>query len=252
VNNIINAIFMVLAGGLAALMLATGFSVLQIFKVAAVLNLLATLYILTVVPEFFLRLVAWILIHSVYRIKKQDLSNIPEEGPALLVCNHVSFIDPVIILALGPRPIRFVMYYWFYDLPVVKYMFRGLRSIPIASKKESPEVLQAAKDSIAEALDNGHLVCIFPEGGITRNGEIQRFQPGIDEILRRNPVPVVPLALRGMWGTWFSRHKGRALKGVPGAFMKRISLVSGEPVPASEANRLTMYDKVVALRGDEK
>lgn len=252
VNNIINSVFMVLAGGLAAIMLAAGFSVLQIFKVAAVLNFFATLYILTVVPEFFLRLVAWLLIHSVYRIKKQDLSNIPEEGPALLVCNHVSFIDPVIILALGPRPIRFVMYYWFYDLPIVKYLFRGLRSIPIASKKESPEVLQAAKDSIAEALDNGHLVCIFPEGGITRNGEIQRFQPGIDEILKRNPVPVVPLALRGMWGTWFSRHQGRALKGLPKAFLKRISLVSGEPVPASEANRLTMYDKVVALRGEEK
>jgi 1-acyl-sn-glycerol-3-phosphate acyltransferase len=252
VNNIINSIFMVMAGGLAAIMLASGFSVLQIFKVAAVLNLLATLYILSVVPEFFLRLVAWVLIHSVYRIKKQDLSNIPQEGPALLVCNHVSFVDPVIILALGPRPIRFVMYYWFYELPIVKYLFRGLRSIPIASRRESPEVLQAARDSIAKSLDEGHLVCIFPEGGITRNGEIQRFQPGIDEILRRNPVPVIPLALKGLWGTWFSRYKGRALRGLPKAYMKRISLVSGTPVPPDEANRILMYEKVCELRGDEK
>lgn len=252
VNNILNSIFMVLAGGLAALMLAAGFDVLQIFKVAAILNLIATVYILSVVPEFFLRLVAWVLIHSIYRIKKQDLSNIPEEGPALLVCNHVSFIDPVIILALGPRPIRFVMYYWFYELPVVKYMFKGLRSIPIASKREAPDVLQAAMDAIAENLDKGHLVCIFPEGGITRDGEVAKFQPGIDEILKRNPVPVVPLALRGMWGTWFSRYNGRALKGLPRAFMKRISLVSGKPVPAAQANRVSMYEHVAALRGEEK
>jgi len=252
VNNILNSLFMVVAGALAAGLLALGFDVLQIFKLVAVLNLLATLYILTVVPEFFLRLLGWVLIHSVYRIKKQDLHHIPEEGPALLVCNHVSFVDPVIILALGPRPIRFVMYYRFYELPIVKYMFKGLRSIPIASKKESPEILEDAMEAIAQSLDAGHLVCIFPEGGITRNGEISKFQPGIDVILKRNPVPVVPLALRGMWGTWFSRHKGRALKGLPSAFMKRISLVSAPPVPADQANRITMYEKVVELRGSQR
>ncbi len=252
VNNIINSLFMVFAGGLAAAMLAIGFDVQQIFKLAAVLNLIATLYILSVVPEFFLRLLGWLLIHSVYRIKKEDLHHIPEEGPALLVCNHVSFVDPVIILALGPRPIRFVMYYWFYELPLIKHMFRGLRSIPIASKKESPEILAEAMDSIADSLEKGHLVCIFPEGGITRTGEMNKFQPGIDEILKRNAVPVVPLALKGMWGTWFSRHRGRALKGVPSAFMKRISLVSGPPVPAAEANRVTMYERVSELRGDER
>jgi 1-acyl-sn-glycerol-3-phosphate acyltransferase len=169
-----------------------------------------------------------------------------------LVCNHVSFVDPVIILALGPRPIRFVMHYWFYELPLVKYMFKGLRSIPIASRREDPEVLAEAMESIADALDKGHLVCIFPEGGITRDGEIARFQPGIDEILKRNPVPVVPLALRGMWGTWFSRHRGRALKGLPRAFMKRISLVSGPAVSPDEASRVTMFHKVVELRGDER
>ncbi|NNC99311.1 MAG: glycerol acyltransferase, partial [Gammaproteobacteria bacterium] len=251
VNNIINSAFMVTAGILAAGMIYTGYSVLQIFKVAAILNLLVTIYILSVVPEFFLRLVGWLLVHSMYRIKKQDLHHIPEDGPALLVCNHVSFIDPVIILAVGPRPIRFVMYYTFYDLPLANRLFRWLRSIPIAPKSESPERLTEAMDSIAEALDQGHLVCVFPEGGITRNGEISRFQPGIDQILKRNPVPVVPLAIRGLWGSWFSRHNGRAMSGWP-RFMKMLSVVSGPAVPPDQANRLVMYEKVVALRGSEK
>lgn len=252
VNNIINSLFMVVAGGLAAGMLAIGFDVLQIFKAAAVLNIIATIYILSVVPEFFLRLVGWVLIHSIYRIKKEDLHHIPEEGPALLVCNHVSFVDPVIIQAVGPRPIRFVMHYGFYNLPIVHWIFRGLRSIPIASKREDPEVLKQAMESVAQSLDEGHLVCVFPEGGITRTGEIAKFQPGIDEILKRNPVPVVPLALRGLWGTWFSRHKGRALKGLPRAFMRRISLVSGTPVPPEQATRLSLYEKVNELRGEER
>ena len=251
VNNIINSVFMVVAGILAAGMIYLGYSVLQIFKLAAVLNLLVTIYILSVVPEFFLKLVSWLLVHSVYRLKKQDLHHIPEEGPALLVCNHVSFIDPVILLALGPRPIRFVMYYSFYELPLANRLFKWLRSIPIAPRSESPERLKQAMDSISEALEAGHLVCVFPEGGITRNGEIAKFQPGIDEILKRNPVPVVPLAIRGLWGSWFSRYHGRALRGWP-RFMMPVTVLSGPAVPAEQANRLVMYDLVVALRGAEK
>ena len=131
-------------------------------------------------------------------------------------------------------------------------MFKWLRSIPIAPKSESPELLEQAMDAISEALEKGHLVCVFPEGGITLNGEIAKFQPGIDAILKRNPVPVVPLAIRGLWGSWFSRHRGNAMKGLPATFMKRLSVVSGPPVPAEMANRIVMYDKVVALRGAEK
>ena len=252
VNNILNSIFMVVAGGLAALMLYFDFTVLQIFKVAALLNFVVTLYIISVVPHFVLRLIGWLLIHSVYRINKQDLHHIPEEGAALVVCNHVSFVDPIILLALSPRPARFVMYYSFYELPIIKWVFKSLRSIPIATKRERPELLEQAMDTIAQSLDDGHLVFIFPEGGITKNGEIAKFQPGMEQILKRNPVPVVPVALRGMWGTWFSRHKGRAMKGFPTRFMSRISVVSGPPVPAELANRISMYEQVATLRGDER
>lgn len=252
VNNIINAIFMVAAGVMAAGMLSLDFSVLQIFKVAAILNLIVTIYILSVVPEFFLRLVSWILVHSVYRIRKEDLDNIPERGPALLVCNHVSFVDPALLLAVIPRPARFVMYHTFYELPIAKKLFQLLNSIPIATRREDSELVDKAFDTIAEALENGELVCVFPEGGITRNGEIAKFQPGIEQIIRRTPVPVVPLAIRGLWGTWFSRYKGSAMKGLPTSYMRQLTVVSGPPVAPEEMNRIMMYEKVSALRGDEK
>ena len=252
VNNIYNSIFMVSAGVLGMLMFQFGFSVLQIFKAAAVLNLIATIYIIAAMPEYFLRLVSWLLVHSIYRVKKENLANIPKQGPALLVCNHVAFIDPAVLLGVIPRPARFVMWYGFYELPVVGRLFKWLNSIPIGNGKQRPELVSQAFDTIAQALANGELVVVFPEGGITRNGEMAKFQPGIDEIIKRTPVPVVPLAIRGMWGTWLSRKRGSAMKGLPTSFMKQLTVVAGEPVPPEQASRLLMHQKVLELRGDEK
>lgn len=252
VNNIFNSIFMVASGVMGMILFQLDFTVLEIFKIAAILNVLATIYILTIAPEFFLRLVSWILVHSIYRIKKQDLNNIPETGPALLVCNHVSFVDPALLLAVIPRPARFVMWYGFYDLPIAGRLFRWLKSIPIGNRRDRPELVKQAFDDVAQALENGQLVVIFPEGGITKTGEIAKFQPGIDDIIKRTPVPVVPLALRGMWGTWLSREGGRAMNGFPKAFMKQVTVVAGAAVEAEDASRLLMQDKVKELRGDEK
>ena len=199
-----------------------------------------------------MRFVAWLLIHSIYRVEKVDLHNVPEEGGALIVCNHVSFIDPMILHALLPRPARYVMYEPFYRMPVMNWLFRGMKSIPINTKKADEVVFTNAFNEIAECLEKGRLVVLFPEGGITRDGEIAKFQPGIDQILKRTPVPVVPIALRGVWGTWFSRHKGSAMKGLPTSWMRRISVISGESVPPEEANRLSMHEKVIALRGEQQ
>ena len=210
------------------------------------------IYIISVVPEFFFRLVGWILIHSIYRIKKEDLHHIPEEGAALLVCNHVSYADPVIINAISPRPIRFVMINQVYQIPIAKKVFKWVNAIPIAPMKENPELLEKAYDKIADALANNELVCIFPEGTISRDGELGEFLPGIEKIVQRTPVPVVPLAIRGLWGTWFSRQKGRAMKGLPRSFMKRLSVVSGEPVDPQNMTSKIMHGKVLELRGDEK
>jgi len=252
VNNIFNSLFMVAAGVLGAILLALNFGVLDVFKVAAILNLIVAIYIATQLPEYFLRLISWLLLHSVYRIKKEGIENIPKEGPALLVCNHVSFFDPAILLGVFPRPARFVMWYGFYELPVFRWLFRGLKSIPIGNRQHRPELVTQAFETVAAELEAGQLVVVFPEGKITRTGDMNKFQPGIDEIIKRTPVPVVPIALRGMWGTWSSRKRGRALKGLPNSFMKKLTIAVGEPVPPEEANRLTMYEKVRELRGDEK
>jgi 1-acyl-sn-glycerol-3-phosphate acyltransferase len=252
VNNIINSLFMIVAGGLGIALDAAGFSVMEIFRIAAILNLIVALYILSQIPEYFLRLVSWLLAHCVYRIRKEDLDKIPEAGPALLVCNHVSFFDPPILLGVLPRPARFVMWYGFYELPIAGRLFRWLKSIPIGNRRERPELVKEAFNTIAEELEAGRLVVVFPEGSITRDGEVSKFQPGIDEILKRTPVPVIPLALRGVWGTWASRERGSALRGWPKSFMKKITVVAGDPVEPDDATRLSMHDKVKALRGNER
>ncbi len=252
VNNIINSLFMIVAGIVGIVLGALGFDVMAIFKIVAVLNLIVAIYILSQIPEYFLRLLSWLLAHCVYRIKKEDLDKIPETGPALLVCNHVSFFDPPILLGVLPRPARFVMWYGFYELPIVGNLFKWLKSIPISNRRERPELVSRAFENIAQELEAGRLVVVFPEGSITRDGEISKFQPGIDDIVKRTPVPVVPLALRGLWGTWASRKKGRALKGFPTSFMKKLTVVAGDPVAPEDATRLSMYDKVSALRGEGK
>ena len=185
VNNIINALFMIVAGGLGIALDAAGFSVMEIFKIVAFLNVIVAIYILATIPEYFLRLLSWLLAHCIYRIKKEDLNKIPETGAALLVCNHVSFFDPPILLGILPRPARFVMWYSFYELPIIGRLFQWLKSIPIGNRRERPELVKQAFDTIAEELEAGRLVVVFPEGSITRDGEVSKFQPCIDEIVHR-------------------------------------------------------------------
>jgi len=250
--NIIFSVFAVSAALFSMFVLSMGYTVPQLFSVTALLNVVVTIYIISVVPEFFFRLVGSLLIHSIYRIEKVDLENIPKNGPAVLVCNHISFVDPIIISAVSRRPIRYVMINSIYKMPVIHYLFKWLGAIPIASRKENPELVDRAFDKISKALDQGQLVCIFPEGAITRDGELAQFKPGIEHIINRNPVPVVPLAIKGLWGTWFSRFRGRAMKGFPISFGKKLSVVSDVPHPPEEVSKEKLYDAVLRLRGDRK
>jgi len=205
------------------------------------------------VPEFFLRFLAWLLVHSVYRIRKADLHHIPETGPALLVCNHVSYADALILMAACPRPVRFVMEYEIYRLPVVKQLCHAAGVIPIAPGRQHVEVLKRAFEDIHKALTAGEVVAIFPEGRITHTGEILPFQNGLKRILSTAPVPVVPLALRGLWGSFLSRKYGRAMSRpfVRGLFSE-IDVLAGAPVRADEATPENLRAWVMTLRGDEK
>ncbi|MDH3714697.1 MAG: MFS transporter [Gammaproteobacteria bacterium] len=249
-NNILNACFMVASAVIAIGLLRAGLSIPQLFLVVAIMNAAVAIYIFRLVPEFLMRFLVWLLIHTVYSVQKDGLDKIPEQGAALLVCNHVSFVDPLVIAGCIRRPIRFVMYYKIFQLPILNFVFRTAGAIPIAGRKEDPHLLERAYESIDAALNNGELVCIFPEGQITRDGKLNEFRPGVEKILARTPVPVVPMALRGLWGSIFSRKYGAALRRFPRRIGFKIWLVASEPLAANEVNTAGLQDAVLKLRGE--
>jgi len=250
--NILDALFMVIAAILAMLILGpVGLSIPELFLITALLNAVVAIYIFTLVPEFLMRFLIWILIHTIYRVRVSGLENIPEEGPVIVVSNHVSFVDPLLIGGTIRRPVRFVMYYRIYEIPVLKFIFRVGKAIPIAGRAENEAVLEEAYLRIREVLDAGDVLGIFPEGGITADGEIQPFKTGIERVLAAQPVPVVPVALCNLWGSMFSRrdplHKRRPYK-----FWARIELRVGEPIPAAEVSAERLQREVEALRGADR
>jgi len=251
-NNILNAFFMVIASALAIGLLHAGLSIPQLFLVVALMNAAVAIYIYTLVPEFLARLLAWLLVNTIYRLREQDLHNIPETGPAVIVSNHVSYVDAVILYAVVPRPVRFVMDHRIFNIPVLNFIFRTTRAIPIASALDDRELLRKAYDEISDALNQGELVCIFPEGHITRTGEIDRFRNGIQRIVRHDPVPVVPVALRGLWGSLFSRKDGPAFFKLPRKLWARITISAGPPVAPQDVTAPLLHERVVALRGSER
>ncbi|HET9863255.1 MAG TPA: MFS transporter [Steroidobacteraceae bacterium] len=250
-NNILNAGFMVLAALLAIGWLALGFSIPQLFILAGVLNALVAAYIYTLVPEFLMRFLTWVLVNVMYRIRVRGLENIPESGPALLVSNHVSFMDALVIGGSVRRPVRFVMDHNIFRIPVLGFIFRTARAIPIAPAREDPAALQQAFDRIDAELAAGEVVCIFPEGKLTRDGEMSEFKRGVERILERRPVPVIPMALRGLWGSFFSRRGGKAaMSQLPQRFWSRIELVATAPVHGDAASATGLHRIVAGLRGE--
>jgi hypothetical protein len=250
-NNILNALFMVVASVMAAALLQAGLSLPQLYLVVGVLNAAVAVYIYKLVPEFLMRFIVWMLIHSVYRLEKSGVERIPDEGAAVIVCNHVSYVDALVIAAACPRPVRFVMDHRIFKLPILSFVFRTSRTIPIASAKEDPEMMERAFAEVAKALREGDLVAIFPEGRITDTGELYPFRPGIKRILDATPVPVVPMALRGLWGSFFSR-KGGAAMSKPARFVpfRRIALAVDAPVAPPAATPEALQANVLALRGN--
>ena len=251
-NNIVNAAFMIGASLMAGALLSAGVSIPQLFLVTALLNAAVAAYIYRLVPEFLLRFLAWMLMHSVYRLRIGQAHRIPAEGPALLVCNHVSFADAVVLMAASARPIRFVMDHRIFAVRGLRAFFRQAKAIPIAPAKQDARMLERAFEEIDAALAAGELVCIFPEGGITRDGALQPFRAGVQRIVQRRPVPVVPMALRGLWGSFFSRFGGQALSRPIDArrrrgWRTRIELAVGEPVVPEQATPEGLQAQVKAL-----
>jgi len=251
--NILNALFMVVSAGMAVALLGAGLSIPQLFLVTAGLNALVAIYIFSLVPEFLVRFLAWLLIHTIHRVITVDVDRIPDEGPAVLVCNHVSYVDALVIGAASPRPIRFVMDHRIFKAPLAGWIFRSAKAIPIAPAKEDPWLMEKAYIDIAQALHEGDLVCIFPEGRLTSTGELNEFRGGIAKIVERSKVPVIPMALRGLWGSLLTRDKANLFeRSLARGWRSRLALAVGQPVAPQQATPEYLQEQVLALRGDWK
>lgn len=250
-NNILNAFFMIASALLVTGLLAAGLSIPQIILVMGILNAVVAGYIFLLVPEYLLRFLAFVVTRCIYRFRVVNEAHIPTEGPAILVCNHVSFIDPVIMAAASPRPIRFIMDHRVFATPVLGLIFRLAKTIPIAPQREDPEIYERAFATARQVLDEGDLLCIYPEGAVTRDGKMAEFKGGIMKILQANPVPVVPMALQNLWGSFFSRIDGAAMSRPfrRGCF-NRVNLVVAPALPAEEVSPAGLQTIVQHLHDD--
>lgn len=247
-NNVVNALFMVAAAITAILMIQAGLTIPQVILAVTFMHVAVVAFIFVEIPEFAMRLVVWVITHSLYRVRAEGIDNIPDEGPAVLACNHVSLVDALIVAAKCRRPVRFVMYYKIYQIPFLNYLFHAAKAIPIATSREEPELLERAYDEIAHTLEHGGLVGIFPEGQLSSDGEIHEFRAGIERIVERTPAPVIPMALNGLWGTFFTRAEGKpAMSRWPRHWLARIWLTVGAPMPAESVNASALQNTVEAL-----
>ncbi len=251
-NNILNAAFMVVSA-IGSIIALKFLSIPELLLATAILNAIVAIYIFSLVPEFAMRFACWVLIKTLYRLDIRGIEkNVPDQGAALIVCNHVSYVDALLIGGAVPRPIRFVMYHKIFNIPVMRWVFKTARAIPIAGAKEDPELMRRAFEEVDRALAEGELIGIFPEGALTRDGEIAGFRPGVEKILAQRPVPVVPMALTGMWTSMWSRRDSQLRRmRVPRRLRAAVGLIAGPPVAAAEATAEMLETKVRDLRGDQ-
>jgi 1-acyl-sn-glycerol-3-phosphate acyltransferase len=253
-NNILNALFMIASSVIAGALLGAKFTIPQIFLFTGLANAVVALYIFMLVPEYFLRFVAWVASRCVYRFKVTGDQHIPVEGAAILTCNHVSFVDAVLLMAASPRPIRFVMDHRIFKIPVLGWMFKLAKAIPIAPRSEDPAAYGQAFNDVQAVLKEGDLLAIFPEGGITKDGTVQEFKGGIMKILEDAKAqgiepPVIPMALTNLWGSYFSRieRNGAMVRPFRRGIFSRVGLNVGAPLAANQVQPAMLQERVVQL-----
>lgn len=249
-NNIVNALFMVCSALLSMVLLeGLNWTITELFLLLALLNSVVALYVYSQVPEFTQRFISYLLSHVFYRVTVEGRAKLPKEGAAVIVCNHVSYVDALIIMGASTRPIRFVMDKSISEIPLLKYLFRHAGVIPICSPRQCQKTYNSAFEQIHQALQNDELVCIFPEGRLTPDGLLGEFKPGIDKILARDTVPVIPMALNGLWGSYFSHKDGHALSTRPKRFWSKVSVKIDDAV-AGTVERQLLRAKVEALQSE--
>ena len=250
-NNILNALFIIASSVLAGALIGAGFSIPQIFLAVGLANAVVAGYIFLLVPEYLLRFVAFIASRCIYRFRVRGDEHIPLAGPAILVCNHVSFVDALLLMAASPRPVRFIMDHRIFATPLLGTLFRLAKAIPIAPQKEDAATYERAFVEARKVLDEGELLGLFPEGGITHDGALQPFRGGIMKLIETHPVPVVPIALQNLWGSYFSRAEGGQAMARPfrRGVWSRVGLVAGEALAPAAVSPEALRTRVQALLG---
>lgn len=242
-NNILNSLFMVVAS-ICSIIILKFFNITELFLILSIANGLVAIYICKQIPEFFFRFLTWCLLMFMYRIKTNNIKYVPEDSGAIVIANHVSFVDALLLSSEIKRPLKFIMYYKIFYIPVLTHLFKAMGAIPIAGAKENPEVFKECFVRIKNYLDEGEIVCIFPEGMITHDGVLNEFKSGIEHMAKLSPVPVIPIAINGVYGSVFSRkHKIR----IPRKLFRKVNIEVGEPVPHDQVNRHVLYEKVKEL-----
>jgi len=211
-----------------------GLSNPMIFLASGILSLIATVYTLVLMPETVLRMILWLLVHSIYRVRTEGQSNIPEKGGALLVSNHLSFIDALVLMAATDRPVRFLIYKAFYDHPVIHPFAVIAGGISISSELRPREMIKSLRTA-GEAIAAGEIVCIFAEGQITRIGQLLPFRRGLEFIIKGVDAPIIPVNLGGVWGSIFSFENGRFFWKLPKRLMQPVTISFGKPMPPTSS-----------------
>ncbi len=247
--NIYNSLFMVGSAVLGIVCLSLlELNIVELFILLAAMNTLVVLYLVYQVPIYAFRFFTWVVTHTMYRVKHKNLHHLPEKGGALIICNHVSYMDALLLSAVCPRLIRFVMEEDYAKLPPIRRFLKRAGVIPISATNRRS--IRNAFNEVEQALHDGHIVCIFPEGRLTSDGEIGEFMRGMELIIKRSPVPVIPMALKGLWGSYFSRFKGRACKGLPTRFWTKLEIEAGDAIDPKQASCEVLRQKVIEIRGD--
>jgi len=248
-NNILNALFMIASSVLAGAMLKAEFTIPQVFLATGLLNVLVVGYVFALVPEYIVRFIMLFVTRLVYRVRVRGEEHLPTDGPAIVACNHVSFVDAIIMGVTSPRPMRFLMDHRIFANPALGWFFRLCKAIPIAPQKDDPATYEKAFAEAARVLAEGDMLCIFPEGAITKDGRMQPFKAGIMKILEAQPVPVIPAALHNLWGSYFSRIEGgqAMVKPLRRGLFNRVGVVVGEAIAPDQVSPEALQARVQAL-----
>ncbi len=201
-------------------------------------------------PRDAMRRLVFVLIHVMYRLRLSGCRHIPDHGAAIVICNHVSFMDALVVGGASRRPLRFLMDKPIFDSPWLNWMFRMMGAIPVESERRDPGNVRRALQEVSRALAEGEVVMLFPEGRLTPDGEVQPFRRGLELILAKDPVPVIPAGLSGLWGSWTSHCHGKALSKSPRRFRARVALTFGEPMGPHEVSRVRVEARVRALKAE--